>query len=228
MYLILDPIGIFEISLTHLFQLQTQKNMKNYFQNSLGRMLLVFIVIFSFTSCISDESNLDQPLDPNMELEKVTDYSAAFPLENMRMDPGTLKMLADLRAATVKYHDIEMAIENGFEQGSGCVSTPDGGMGFHYVNFAIVDGNYDPTMPEALLYEMAKNGKMKLVGVEFVIVKDAWDTENDVIPNFGMQEFDIAFAPIPLPFDNYQLHAWVWKNNPSGIFSKYNPKVVCN
>jgi hypothetical protein len=26
----------------------------------------------------------------------------------------------------------------------------------------------------------------------------------------------------------YALHAWVWKNNPSGIFVGYNPTVSCS
>ncbi|MEB2775106.1 hypothetical protein SYJ56_07295 [Algoriphagus sp. D3-2-R+10] len=202
--------------------------MKNYFQNSFGRLVLIFSVIFSIASCISDESTLDLPLDPTTGIEQVADYPETFSLENLRMEPGTLKMLAALRGATAKYHNLDNAIADGYAQASGCVSSPNGGMGYHFANFGIVDGTFDPSMPEALLYEMGKNGKMKLVAVEFIIVKDAWDFENDMIPYFGMQVFDEAFAPIPLPFDNYQLHVWVWKNNPSGIFTQFNPKVTCN
>ncbi len=201
--------------------------MKNHFQSSLCGLAMLLAMTFLLSSCISDESNLDQPIDPNTSLEKVTDYPEPFSPENFRKDPGTLKMLADLRAATAKYHRIEVAMEDGYSQGSECVSSADGGMGYHYVNFGEVDGSYDPTKPEALLYEMGKNGQMKLVGVEFVIVKDAWDAENEMIPYFGKREFDTAFAPSPLPFDNYQLHVWVWKNNPNGIFTMFNPKVSC-
>jgi hypothetical protein len=25
----------------------------------------------------------------------------------------------------------------------------------------------------------------------------------------------------------YSLHAWIWKNNPSGMFKDWNPKVTC-
>ncbi|MEN2283222.1 hypothetical protein AAGF08_13845 [Algoriphagus sp. SE2] len=201
--------------------------MKNYFQSSLCGLLTLLTLTVFMSSCISDESNLDQPIYQNNNLEKVMDYPDTFSLENLRMDPGTLKMLANLRAATAKYHRIEAAMEDGYAQGSECVSSPAGGMGYHYVNFAAVDGEYDPTMPEALLYEMSKNGQMKLVGVEFIIVKDAWGAENAMIPYFGMQEFDTAFEPEPLPFDNYQLHVWVWKHNPNGMFTMFNPNVNC-
>jgi hypothetical protein len=202
--------------------------MKNYISNSIGGLLLIFIVMLFQTGCISEDSELSQPLDPEMDLEKAFEDPDGFPLENLRMEPGTLKMLAELRAATAKYHKIEVAMGDGFELGSGCVSSPAGAMGFHYVNFGLVDGTYDPTQPEALLYEKDKNGKMKLVGVEFVIIKAPWDSENGMKPYFGNQVFDVAFAPVPLPFDNYQLHVWIWKNNPSGIFTKYNPNVHCN
>lgn len=202
--------------------------MKNYIPNSIGGLLLIFIVMLFQTGCISEDSDLSQPLDPEMGLEEALEDPDGFPLENLRMDPGTLKMLAELRAATAKYHRIEVAMKDGFVQGSDCVSSPAGAMGFHYARVAEIDASLDPAMPEVLLYERHKNGKMKLVGVEFVIKKALWDSENEVAPYFGIQPFDVAYAPNPLPFNNYQLHVWIWKNNPSGIFTKFNPNVHCN
>jgi hypothetical protein len=29
------------------------------------------------------------------------------------------------------------------------------------------------------------------------------------------------------PFPHYQLHVWVWKNNPNGMYFPFNPKVRC-
>jgi hypothetical protein len=192
-----------------------------------GTMLLL-VAFLLHLSCISESGDTAIPLDPNSDLGKSIQKYDSYPLENLRMDPTTLKMLADLRAATAKFHDLDDAIEAGYELGSGCVSHPSlGAMGFHYVNFGYVDGNYDPTQPEALLYEEDKNGNMKLVAVEFVVVSAAWDAHHTMIPYFGTQIFDIAIAPVPLPFDNYQLHVWVWRHNPSGIFTKFNPRVSC-
>lgn len=189
-------------------------------------IMLLSVAIFLQVSCISESSDPSTPVDPQAGLEKSIEEPAVNPLQNLRMDPTTLKMLADLRAATAKYHDFAEAEAAGYTQGSGCVSNPAmGGMGFHFVNFPNVDGNYDPTQPEALLYEMDKNGNMKLVGVEFIVVTEAWEGEE--IPHFGSRMFDIAFAPAPLPFDNYQLHVWVWRHNPNGIFTMFNPQVTC-
>lgn len=201
--------------------------MKNEFLKIQWGFLLILIAMVAQTGCISENSDPAQLPDQNADLEKVMDESVTFPLENLRMEPGTLKMMANLRAATAKYHRIEVAEDAGYAPASGCVSSPAGGMGFHYANSGIIDGVFDATQPEALLYEMDKHGKMKLVAVEFIIVKAPWDSGNAMKPYFGIQEFDEAFAPVPLPFDNYQLHVWVWKNNPSGIFTKFNPNVKC-
>ncbi|MDX5340836.1 MAG: hypothetical protein LPK25_17550 [Cyclobacteriaceae bacterium] len=186
----------------------------------------IMLSCFLLSGCISEDSSISEPLQPEAKVELNPPSLWPNPLENLRMDPGTLKMLADLRKATTKYHDIEVAMEDGYAQGSGCVSSPAGGMGFHYVNFGWIDGEFDPYQPEALLYEMDHHGNMHLVGVEYIVVTEAWEGEE--IPHFGSQIFDIALAPYPLPFDNYQLHAWVWKGNPNGIFTMFNPNVKCN
>lgn len=200
--------------------------MKFKLPNFLWGMMLLSVTILLQVSCISENSDPSHPVDPNAGLEKSIDEPAVDPFQNLRMDPNTLKMLADLRAAIAKYHDLADAEADGYSLGSACVSHPElGGMGFHYVNFPNVDGNYDPTHPEAILYEMDKNGQMKLVAVEFIVVTEAWEGEE--LPHFGSQIFDTALAPAPLPFDNYQLHVWIWKHNPAGIFTKFNPKVKC-
>jgi hypothetical protein len=188
--------------------------------------LLILIAMVAQTSCISDNSDPALLSDPDADLEKVIDETYDNPLENLRMDPTTLKMLAGLRAVTAKYHRIEVAMKDGYAQASDCHSSRAGGMGYNYVNFGIVDGVYDPTQPEALLYELDKNGKMKLVGVKFIIDIELWDSQNAVLPSFGMQEF--GYGTVPLSYLTYQLHAWIWKNNQSGIFSMYNQNLLCN
>ena len=191
----------------------------------LGIVILLSICLLS--GCMNEDSTISDPVLPEARVELKSPDLWPNPLENLRMDPATLKMLADLRQATVQYHDIEAAMEAGYAQASECVASPDGAMGYHYVNFALVfDGIYDPMQPEALLYEMDKQGNMKLVGVEYIIVRETWQEEE--FPHFGSQIFDEAFAPNPLPFDNFQLHVWIWRANPNGIFSKFNPNVKCN
>ena len=212
---------------------KTQNLMKYQLSKFLWGIMLFSVAILLQVSCIPENSEGINPIDPSASLEKSTQEVPDNPLENLRMDPTTNKMLANLRAATAKYHDLATAEAAGYSlpPGAGCVSVPGlGGMGFHYVNMPTELNNpfavYDPTMPQALLYEEMKNGQMKLVGVEFVLDKAIWDEENDEPPYFGSQEFDIDNAEV-LDFPNYQLHVWIWRHNPNGIFTMFNPNVTC-
>jgi hypothetical protein len=106
---------------------------------------------------------------------------------------------------------------------------PGGAMGIHYVNGDLV-GNPDenPAMPEALVYEPEKNGQLRLVALEYVVLKSAWDAQHSSPPSLFGQEFN--FTPdgnrYGLPAF-YSLHAWIWKNNPAGMFAMWNPDVSC-
>jgi hypothetical protein len=69
---------------------------------------------------------------------------------------------------------------------------------------------------------------MHLVALEYVVFKDAWDATHSGPPTLFDQPFMLNTADnrfgLP-PF--YALHAWVWKPNPSGTFSAWNPHVGC-
>jgi hypothetical protein len=102
-------------------------------------------------------------------------------------------------------------------------------MGVHLVKGALVQsGNLDPARPQALVYEHA-NGKLQLAAVEYVVFQSAWDSTHSSPPTLFGQQFVLN------PDDNrfglpafYSLHAWVWKDNPSGMFQSWNPAVHCN
>jgi hypothetical protein len=139
--------------------------------------------------------------------------------------------LAGVRQATDKFHSIPAAEAAGY--GPFYVCTDDNGgagaMGQHYVKGALVgDGAIDPLTPEALVYEPMPDGKLRLVGVEYVVFKDAWDANHANPPQlFGHTFFEIkAGNRYGLP-DFYELHAWIWRPNPSGMFANWNPKVTC-
>jgi hypothetical protein len=86
-------------------------------------------------------------------------------------------------------------------------------MGVHYVKD--IDGTVIPTEPEAMVYEIAPNGKLRLVAVEYIVP----DSEPMPGPIFGQHFHHHPYLPV------YILHAWVWKHNPSGMFKDFNPKV---
>jgi len=141
--------------------------------------------------------------------------------------PAQNRLLAAVNRATAKYQKVEMALADGYEPASPCVSAPGlGAMGVHYVNFSLVDGEHDPLRPEALLYEPMKNGRMRLIGVEYVVVADLLEDRYKA-PLFGQIAMDNHLHGAPLGFPHYQLHVWIWRNNPSGIYTPFNPNVSC-
>jgi hypothetical protein len=140
-----------------------------------------------------------------------------------------------VRAATAAYRDLSAAQGAGYAllkdaAGISCIDNPGvGGMGIHYANGKLVgDGAVNATTPDVLVYQPLSKGRMRLVALEYVVFQAAWDAANHAPPSlFGRQ-----FALLPagnrygLPAF-YELHAWIWKHNPRGMFNDWNPLVRC-
>ena len=61
--------------------------------------------------------------------------------------------LAEVRAATARFHDLDAALGQGYIPVSPCVEEAGvGGMGYHFLNPALLDGVIDPLQPELLVY----------------------------------------------------------------------------
>jgi hypothetical protein len=139
--------------------------------------------------------------------------------------------LQALEAATARYHSLEQAEKAGYTvAGEPCVSSPLGAMGVHAVNPALIaDPAIDPLRPEMLLYAPNDRGKLQLVGVEYLKVDaDGELATDDDRPSIFGQPFD---GPMPghspgMPV-HYDLHVWVWADNPSGLFAAFNPSLSC-
>jgi hypothetical protein len=130
--------------------------------------------------------------------------------------------LATLRRVTASFHDFQAAFDAHWSTKiTACMESPDGGMGFHYGNVGIIDGTARVDEPELLLYEPEKNGKLHLVAVEYIIPYTAHSRSAEPPVLFGQ-----PFAQKDV-FQLWGLHAWVWKNNPSGMFAPWNPTVTC-
>src|SRR5918999_5610479 len=92
--------------------------------------------------------------------------------------------LAAVRAATARFHRFDVADEEGYDFLflNTCMVDQSGanlgGMGYHYVNTALLDGQVSIATPEAVLYEPGPNGQLRLVALEYVIPKAAWNEPN--------------------------------------------------
>lgn len=136
-----------------------------------------------------------------------------------RADAQEHKDVAALRAATAQFHRIEVAAAAGWNEQAppGCFSSPDGAMGYHFRNLSKV-GTLDPTQPQFVMYEPQKDGSMKLVGAEFIYPGLPTDTP----PVLFGQPFSYNYT-----FNVWALHVWAWRENPSGLYANWNPKVSC-
>lgn len=132
------------------------------------------------------------------------------------------KDLATLRAATATFQRFDAASAAGWSAKiTSCMRIAEGGMGFHYGNLNLIDGAVQVDSPEVLLYEPEKNGRLRLVAVEYIIPYTAHSRDAEPPVLFG-QQFKQNDG-----FQLWGLHAWVWKENASGIFADWNPNVGC-
>jgi hypothetical protein len=146
--------------------------------------------------------------------------------------------LAEVRRATAKYHRLDAALDAGYELGwvngagvrivGGCVShATKGAMGYHYFNARLMaDNAVDPLKPEVLVYASTPDGGRRLVAVEWV-VRSAQSNPPGVSTAPSVLGMDMHILVPPPGPAFYLAHAWVWANNPAGIFEDWNPEVSC-
>jgi hypothetical protein len=146
-------------------------------------------------------------------------------------DPSAAnRALAAARSATARFHDAGAAVAAGYAPLGGCVAVDGvGGMGIHYVNrAALLDPALDPANPEILVYEPQKNGRMRLVAVEYMVLRAASPSG---APSLFGHTFEngpmLPAGPNGALVPTYALHAWAWQHNPSGTFAAFNPTVSC-
>lgn len=138
------------------------------------------------------------------------------------------KLIQIVQNATRQYANVNAAEAAGYGQFLGCVSGPDmGAMGIHYVNGALLNGTLDPAHPQALIYEPT-NGKLQLVGVEFIVDQATWDSTHVGPPVLEGQSLQFVASPNRFNIPAfYELHVWAWRDNPLGAFVDWNTKVSC-
>lgn len=139
--------------------------------------------------------------------------------------------LREVRRATREFRDIRAAQAAGYEAAGPCASDPKyGGMGFHYENRDLVDdGELEITKPEVLVYQPDRRGKLRLGAVEYFQADADQDLATDDDRPFL---FDLPFDGPMLGHNpqmpiHYDLHVWLYRHNPAGMFAMWNPTVRC-
>ena len=144
-----------------------------------------------------------------------------------KLSSDTRKELAQARQATARYHNIANAIADGY--GDAAFILP--GVGCHLINFGLVDFVTDLKAPELLIYSGNCDGagteKPVLRAVEYVIPCGAAGCPDTPVPEGFSGDKDVwePFVDDITPIYLWTLHAWIWRNNPDGIFVKFNPRI---
>ena len=156
------------------------------------------------------------------------------------------QQIEQARAATAKYHQVERAVADGFVSTGVCAEVPPlGAIGIHYVNYGrLADPAVSIEEPEILIYLPRKNGKPKLVAVEYfqaVVIDgapyDGCGIENHACPPANppppppVFDGEILEGPMPghqpgVPW-HYDTNVWLWAHNPAGMFATFNPSLSC-
>jgi hypothetical protein len=145
--------------------------------------------------------------------------------------PATQKLLREVRRATRVYRNVAAAEAAGYVRTGECAQDPKyGGMGYHYAHPRLEnDGVLDPLRPEVLVYQPRANGTLRLGAVEYFEpdVDQDLATDSDRPSLFGVP-FDGPMlghdSEMPI---HYDLHVWLYRENPAGIFAAWNPNVHC-
>jgi hypothetical protein len=137
--------------------------------------------------------------------------------------------LLPVREALMKYQDPFVAVHDGYFSTVGCVQYADGGMGVHFLNTGLIGPVPDPMAPQLLVYEPDGEGKLHLVAAEWLI---PLATGVQGRPELFGRPFDGPMAGhtplMPDALHHYDLHVWLFKDNPDGLYHRTNPDVVCS
>ena len=174
------------------------------------------------------------------------------------MDAETAAAIEAIRGATAKYEDPEVALAEGYvrDPGNLCSLPAEeglpvqlGAMGIHYFRpdllqitamaprVAGTGTHTDFSQPGVLIYFPDETGALKLGAVENLVFEGAWKAAGNAGPPefHGRQYWHRIDNPATPDFDeahmfepHYELHIWLYKDNPSGMFSPYNPAVSCD
>jgi len=162
-----------------------------------------------------------------------------------------------VRAATERFQDVNVALAEGYVRDPGNIcDTAEmmgkpadlGVMGIHFFRPDLlgITGPPNPRVngtgthtdfmqPAVLIYEPQADGSLELVAIENLVFIKAWEAAgNRERPSFQGKEFDLmrddpatAIDEAHLFEPHYDLHVWLYRENPRGMFAQFNPNATC-
>jgi hypothetical protein len=146
-------------------------------------------------------------------------------------EPAVAEFVARAREGTARYRDRQAAIDAGFTR----VGVDFPAMGEHWVSLQrVVVDSFDAARPSVLTY-IRVEGVPTLVGVAYTALLEPgeapphvsaaepfWHEHNGTVVEESFPLAEHADAPDPGEPRLAILHAWVWAENPAGVFTTDN------
>lgn len=168
----------------------------------------------------------------------VVSTSAQAPPETKPATSLVPPELQQVRAALEKYQNPVVAVRDGYLSTVFCVNFPNeplpgheqypkGAMGIHFFNSQLIGPVLDPMKPQVLLYEPDAGGKLRLTGAEWFVPLAIAKQRPRLFNQDFLGPMEGHEPVIPAELAHYDLHVWLFKNNPEGVFAPTNPAVKC-
>ncbi len=170
--------------------------------------------------------------------------------------PSAEPRLEEVRAATERFRDVEVALAEGYVRDplnicdtAEMMGKPAdfGVMGIHFFRpdlLGMVESDSrvrgtgthtDFLQPAVLIYEPLPDGSLELVAVENLVFIEAWEAAGKhARPNFEGVSYDLMMDDPATDLDeahgfepHYDLHVWLYRDNPRGTFAQFNPNATC-
>ncbi len=184
-------------------------------KNSIRSVFAVMMCTVLFSACQKNVANEQK----NDEAESATTRNVVPGYNDAAgINQQTLVELLKVHAATAKYYkDTLAAVADGYVNLN--LRLPN--MGFHFGKPELIDGKFDLTQPEFLVYNPDENGVFKLVAVEYGVTMIDKNSQTEPQPTGFTGNAD-DWDRNTLDLGLFTLHAWVWKSNPDGVFNMMN------
>ncbi len=165
--------------------------------------------------------------------------------------------LAEVRRATERFQDVNVALAEGYIRDpfnmcdtAAMMGRPaaQGAMGIHYFRPDLLGITAPPSprvngvgthtdfrKPSILIYEPQADGSVELVAVENLVFAEAWRAAgHNEPPTFQGVPYDNMKDDPATELDeahmfepHFDRHVWLYRENPTGVFSPFNPAVSC-
>lgn len=221
-------------------------------------LLIIFVLTPVFPALAQIEIASNEDMESEITANKDMNSTVMKVIQNVRQANAELAdELIQIYENTKRFQDIEVALAEGYipDPLNLCETAPMmgqpafvGAMGIHYFRPDLlgvtetqprVNGvglHTDFRNPSILIYEPQEDGSMELVAIENLVFQKGWDNANpNKKPNFmGHDYFTMIDNPLTEVDEahmfepHYDLHMYLYRENPNGLFNPFNPAVNCD